>query len=94
MQVELSIVVTLVTCAITAGVALGKQAAHTERLKSLERFRERAGARLGILETQIALERSERKLTQGKGVPVLSTPTDLQAIPREVTEEASSGGDS
>ena len=64
-DVPLSIVVSLVSAALTAGVALGKIGAHTERLKSLERTRERIGARLEALERAIAVERVRSETAAG-----------------------------
>jgi hypothetical protein len=67
-QVDISVVISLVTGAVTLGIALGKLHGHTERLKALERFRDRCGERLQVLETDRKVARAERKLTSGGGV--------------------------
>lgn len=79
MDVPITIVVTLVAAAVPIGIALGKLAAHDERIKSLEKSRERAGARLEALERGIAVDRV-RHQTSAKG----------SSVPRTVADEGSS----
>ena len=74
-EVPISIVVSLVTAAATVGIALGKLGAHAERIKSLERTRERTGARLEALEKRVAVDRA-RQQTAAKGIVIPSGISD------------------
>lgn len=80
MQVDVGVAISLVTAAVTLGIALGRQAAHTERLKALERFRDRTGERLQRLETDQKVERARRE----------TAATGLEAVPRRIDHEGSS----
>jgi hypothetical protein len=86
--IDAGVAISLVTGAVTLGIALGRQAAHTERIKALERFRDRTGARIADLEKLLALERAERRLTRGQGVEI------VEAVPKRIGEEDSDGPDS
>ena len=67
MQVDVSIVVSLVVGAVTLGGALSRLGALQERVKALEGFRERAGARLERLEVKAKLRRA--LTVPGQAVP-------------------------
>lgn len=69
-DIDAGIAVSLVTAAATLGIALGRQAAHGERIKALERFRERIAERVERLEKMVAVDRV-RIGTRGGGIPLV-----------------------
>jgi len=79
-DVPIALVVSLVTAAATVGIALGKLGAHDERIKSLERGRERTGARLEALEKAAAVDRV-RQRTAARGTRLV--------VPNTVDDEGS-----
>jgi hypothetical protein len=88
-QIDVSIVVSLVTGAATLGIALGRQVGHTERLKSLERFRERCGERLERLEKNFAVERV-RSATRGEGHQAVTGRASNSPVPELLEDPDSS----
>lgn len=79
MQVDLGIVVSLVTAAATLGAALSRLGALSERTKALEGFRDRIASRVERLEVRTKLRRA-----------LTAPPGSLQAVPRVLDDEGSS----
>ena len=58
MQLDVGVVIALVGAAVSVGVTLGKVAAQAEKIRALEKFRERAGERLETLERKVGYRRA------------------------------------
>ena len=78
MQVDIGIVVSLVTAAATLGAALSRLGALQERVKALENFRERIASRVERLEVKTKLRRA-----------MTAPPGTLQAVPEPVDADDS-----
>jgi hypothetical protein len=63
MDVPIASAVTLGIAIASAGVVIGKLIAMGEKVKGLERSRDRQGERLGELEKTFAVERERRRAT-------------------------------
>ena len=62
-SVPLASVVTLGIALVSAGAVFGKLMSLAEKVKGLERSRDRTGERLGQLEKALAVERERRRAT-------------------------------
>lgn len=61
--VPISSVITLGVALVSAGAVFGKLMSLAEKVKALERSRDRTGERLGELEKALAVERERRRVT-------------------------------
>jgi len=64
-DVPIASAITLGIAIASAGVVIGKLIAVGEKVKQLERSRDRQGERLGELEKTLAVERERRRATTG-----------------------------
>jgi hypothetical protein len=69
-DVPIASAVTLGIAIASAGVVIGKLIAMGEKVKGLERSRDRQGERLGELEKKVAVERERRRVT-GVSLPAV-----------------------
>jgi hypothetical protein len=86
-DVPVASVITLGIALVSAGAVFGKLMSLAEKVKSLERSRERLGERVGQLEKSLAVERERRRVT-GLNLPRVAA----QAVPQAVRDDDSEEG--
>lgn len=92
MEVPLASVVTLGIALVSAGAVFGKLMAMAEKIKGLERSREKLGERIGELEKQLALTRErQRSITGVQNIPRGLPPAGGGRVQKPVHDESGSG---
>jgi hypothetical protein len=86
--VPISTVVTLGIALVSAGAVFGKLMSIAEKVKGLERSREKLGERVGALEKSLAVERERRRVT-GLNLPRVGGGGQVAAPVHDDSEEGS-----